>query len=150
MGLPEYIKSADELPTHVDRQRTPKTSALMKAILPGLKNPLVYQKCLEENQDILLRLLPTSTCTIAIVKDRLCRLSSQDRQQPQPYNKGQLQFTSYKKSADKMKKSGKRHDKDNTFQDKDGMKRQDCHCCGTRPAHPKSVSSQRFNVSQLW
>ena len=23
-----------------------------------------------------------------------------------------------------------------TSQDKDGMKRQDCYCCGARPAHP--------------
>ena len=35
-------------------------------------------------------------------------------------------------------KSRKEHDKDNTSQDKVGMKRQDCYCCVARPAHPKS------------
>ena len=75
MGLPEYIKSADELPTHVDRQRTPKTSALMKAILPGLKNPLVYQKCLEENQDTLKMYRVIEIATDIYMYDRDCQRS---------------------------------------------------------------------------
>ena len=41
-------KCADKLPTHLDGQKTLKTLALMNAILLGLKNPMVYQKCLEE------------------------------------------------------------------------------------------------------
>jgi len=43
-------KRADKLlPMHVDGQRKPK-AWLRNAILLGLKNPMVYQKCLEENQ----------------------------------------------------------------------------------------------------
>ena len=97
-----------KLPTHVDGQRTPKTLVLMNAILLGLKNPMVYQKSSVWKRTKIhlkctgsLRLLPTSIITN--VKDRLCKLSSQDWQQSQPYSKGQLRFTSYKKSTDKMK-----------------------------------------------
>lgn len=52
MPYPSTSKSADKLPTHVDGQRTPDI-ALRNAILLGLKNPMVYKKCLEENQDTL-------------------------------------------------------------------------------------------------
>ena len=40
-------------------------------------------------------------------------------------------------------KSRKGHGKDDTSQDKDGTKRQDCYCCGARPAHPKSKCPAR-------
>ena len=55
-----------------------------------------------------IRLQPTGssklpqTSTIAIVKDRLCRLAVQHRQQPQPYKRGQLNITSYNKIIEKM------------------------------------------------
>ena len=67
---------------------------------------MLYQKCLEDNQDMLTAdmviEIATDIYNIATVKDRLCRLSAQHRQQTQTYNKGQLKFTSYKKITEKI------------------------------------------------
>ena len=70
------------------------------------------------------------TSTIAIVKDRLCRLLTQHRQQPQPYNKGQRWSTSYKKSTENIE--NQKRDTPKMTLLKTGIERR------ARPAHPKS------------
>ena len=76
------------------------------------------------------RLPPTSTIAVVKVKDRLCRLSAQHRQQPQPYDKGQMRFTRYKKSTEKMENQDERDTTKMTRPNTrlHGMKRQDCYC----------------------
>ena len=106
MELPEYIEKCRQITDAcLDSQRTPKTR------LSGMHFSLDsnVQWCIRSvwkrtkirlRRFGSLRLLPTST--IAFVKGRLCRLSAQHRQQSQPYSKGQLRFTSYKKSTEIM------------------------------------------------
>ena len=98
-------RSADKLPTHVDGQRTPKTWLSGMQFSLDSKIQLCIRSVWKRTKIRLQRtgssrLPPTST--IAIVKDRLCRLSAQHRQQPQPYNKVQLRFTTFKRSTEKM------------------------------------------------
>ena len=101
-GAMNTSKSADNLPTHMDGARMPKTwssgmqfsldSKIQWCITRARKRTKMHLR-----QTGSSRLLPTSTA--AIVKDRLCRPSAK---QPQPYSKGQLRFTSYRKSTEKM------------------------------------------------
>lgn len=51
--LPEYIKKCRQVTDACGWPEDAKDMALRNAILLGLKNPKVYQKCLEEDQDSL-------------------------------------------------------------------------------------------------
>ena len=53
MELPEYIEKCRQITDACGWPEDAKDMALRNAILVGLKNPMVYQKCLEENQDTL-------------------------------------------------------------------------------------------------
>ena len=53
MELTEYIKKCRQITDACGWPENAKDMALRNAILLGLKNPMVYQKCLEENQDTL-------------------------------------------------------------------------------------------------
>ena len=53
MELPEYIEKCRQITDACGWPENAKDMALRNAILLGLKNPMVYQKCLEENQDTL-------------------------------------------------------------------------------------------------
>ena len=115
--------------------------ALRNAILLGLKNPMVYQKCLEENQDTL-----TADRVIEIATDiynsdcqrSIMQTLSTASAVATAIQQGSNQIHKLREKHREDGKSRKEHDKDDTSQDKDGMKRQDCYCCGARPAHPKS------------
>ena len=50
MELPEYIEKCRQTTDVYEWPEDAKDMALRKAILLGLKNPKVYQKCLEEDQ----------------------------------------------------------------------------------------------------
>ena len=52
MELPEYIEKCRQITDTCGWPEDAKDMALKNAILLGLKNPLVYHKCLEENQDV--------------------------------------------------------------------------------------------------
>ena len=73
------------------------------------------------------------SCTKAIVKDQLCRLSEQQLQ----YSKGQHKVqTKHQKGG----KSTEWSNRNKTSKDKEHgeTKRQSCFCCGAKPAHPRS------------
>ena len=53
MELPEYNEKCRQITDAYGWPEDAKDIALRNAILVGLKNPMVYQKCLEENQDTL-------------------------------------------------------------------------------------------------
>ena len=53
MELPEYIEKCRQITDACGWPEDAKDMALRNAILLGLKNPMVYRKCLEENQDTL-------------------------------------------------------------------------------------------------
>ena len=53
MELPGYIEKCRQITDACGWPEEAKDMALRNAILLGLKNPMVYQKCLEENQDML-------------------------------------------------------------------------------------------------
>mgnify|MGYP000397500395 CR=1 FL=1 len=53
MELPEYIEKCRQITDACGWPENAKDMALRNAILLGLKNPMVYQKCLEENQETL-------------------------------------------------------------------------------------------------
>ena len=50
MELPEYIEKCRQIKDPCGCPKDAKDVALRNAIPLGLKNPIVYQKCLEENQ----------------------------------------------------------------------------------------------------
>ena len=115
--------------------------AFRNAILLGLKNPMMYQKCLEENQDTLAAEsvieiatdFYNSDCQRSIMQTQSTALAAATTIQ-----QGSTQVHKSQENHREDGKSKKERGKDVTSQDKDGMKRQDCHCCGARPAHPKS------------
>ena len=117
-----------------------KDMALRNAILLGLKNPMVYQKCLEENQDTLTadRVIEIATVIYNIDCQRLIMQTlSAALAATTAIQQGSTQVHKLQGNHQEDGKSEKGHRKNFTSQDKDGMKRQDCYCCGARPAHPK-------------
>lgn len=122
---------------HVDGQRTQKTWLSENAIILGLKNPMVYQKCLKENQDML-----TAERVIKIATDRLQqRLSNHADSQ---YGIGSSHSHTGRVTTQVHKLQGK-HQEDGKSangqyksykydtskgKDQEGMKRQNCYCCG--------------------
>ena len=73
--------------------------AFRNAILLGVKNPMVYQKCLEENQDTLMAERVMEIATDIYNNDCLRSftqtLSTASAAVP-PYSKAEVKFTSYK------------------------------------------------------
>ena len=128
---------------HVDGQRTPRTwlsgmqFSLDSKIQWCIRNVWKRTK-IHFQRTGSSRLLRTST--IAIVKDRLCRLSAQHRQQPQPYNKGQLKFTSYKEIRKRTRK--KFHFPRQRWNEATRLEQ--------GQLIQSEVSSQGCNMSQLW
>ena len=141
MELPEYIEKCRQITDACGWPEDAKDMALRNAILLGLKNPMVYQKCLEENQDTL-----TADRVIEIATDiynsdcqrSIMQTLSTASAAATAIQQGSTQVHKLQEKHREDGKSRKGHDKDDTSQDKDGMKRQDCYCCGARPAHPKS------------
>ena len=72
MELPEYIEKCRQIPDACGWPEEAKDMALRNAVLLGLKNPNVYQKCLEEDtaeQVIqLATLIYNSDCQISIMQ----------------------------------------------------------------------------------
>ena len=141
MELPEYIEKCRQITDACGWPEDAKDMALRNAILLGLKNPMVYQKCLEENQDTL-----TADRVIEIATDiynsdcqrSIMQTLSTASAAATAIQQGSTQVHKLQEKHREDGKSRKGHDKDDTSQDKDGMKRQDCYCCGARPAHPMS------------
>ena len=135
MELPEYIEKCRQITDACGGSENAKDMALRNAILLGLKNPMVYQKCLKQNQDTL-----TADRVIEIATD-ICSSDCQ-RSIMQTLSTASAAATAIQQGSTQVHKlqgkSEKGHGKNFTSQDKDGMKRQDCYCCGARPAHPKS------------
>ena len=141
MELPEYIEKCRQITDACGWPENAKDMALRNAILLGLKNPMVYQKCLEENQDTL-----TADRVIEIATDiynsdcqrSIMQTLSTASAAATAIQQGSTQVHKLQENHQEDGKSEKGHGKNFTSQDKDGMKRQDCYCCGARPAHPKS------------
>ena len=101
--------------------------ALRNAILLGLKNPMVYQKCLEENQDTL-----TADRVIEIATDiynsdcqrSIMQTLSTASAAATGIQQGSTQLHKLQGNHQEDGKSEKGHGKNFTSQDKDGMKRQ--------------------------
>ena len=141
MELPEYIEKCRQITDACGWPENAKDMALRNAILLGLKNPMVYQKCLEENQDTLAadRVIEiamdiyNSDCQRSIMQTLSTASAAATAIQ-----QGSTQVHKLQENHQEDGKSEKGHRKNFTSQDKDGMKQQDCYCCGARPAHPKS------------
>ena len=141
MELPEYIEKCRQITDACGWPENAKDMALRNAILFGLKNPMVYQKCLEENQDTL-----TADRVIEIATDiynsdcqrSIMQTLSTASAAATAIQQGSTQVHKLQGNHQEYGKSEKGHGKNFNSQDKDGMKRQDCYCCGARPAHPKS------------
>lgn len=141
MELPEYIEKCRQITDACGWPENAKDMALRNAILLGLKNPMVYQKCLEENQDTLTadRVIEIATdiCNSDCQRSIMQTLSTASAAAT-AIQQGSTQVHKLQGNHQEDGKSEKGHGKNFTSQDKDGMKRQDCYCCGARPAHPKS------------
>ena len=70
LELPEYIEKCRQITSACGWPEDTKDMALRNAILLGLKNPAVYEKCLEESQDSL-----TAERVIEIVYNSDCQRS---------------------------------------------------------------------------
>ena len=146
MELPEYIEKCRQITDACGWPEDAKDMALRNAILFGLKNPMVYQKCLEENQDTL-----TADRVIEIATDiynsdcqrSIMQTLSTASAAATAIQQGSTQIHKLQEKHREDGKSRKGHGKDDTSQDKDGTKRQDCYCCGARPPHPKSKCPAR-------
>ena len=90
MDKPEYMEKCRQITDVCGWPEGAKDMAPRNAIFLGLKNPNVYQKCLEENQDTL-----TADRVIEIGTDKgpLWRLSVRRQQPSEPYSKAQVKFT---------------------------------------------------------
>ena len=141
MELPEYIEKCRQITDACGWPEDAKDMVLRNAILLGLKNPMVYQKCLKETQDTL-----TADRVIEISADiynsdcqrSIMQTLSTASAAATAIQQGSTQIHKLREKHREDGKSRKGHDKDDTSQDKDGTKRQDCYCCGARPAHPRS------------
>ena len=117
--------------------------ALRNAILLGLKNPKVYQKCLEEDQDSLTAervieiatLLYNSDCQRSIMQTLSTATAAATAIQ-----QGSTQIHKVQTKHQKGGKSTEWSNRDKTSKDKEHgeTKRQSCFCCGAKPAHPRS------------
>ncbi|KAJ7372931.1 hypothetical protein OS493_015387 [Desmophyllum pertusum] len=106
MELPEYIERCRQITDACGWPEDAKDMALGKCNYPWAQKSNGVSEVFERkpgyayggagHRDCHGRLLTT-----AIVKDQSCRLSVRYRQQPQPYRKGQLRYTSYRESTKK-------------------------------------------------
>ena len=117
--------------------------ALRNAILCVLKNPKVYQKCLEEDQDLLTaeRVIEIAThlynsdCQRSIMQTLSTATAAATAIQ-----QGSTQIHKVQAKHQKGGKSTEWSNRDKTFRNKENgeTKRQSCFCCGAKPAHPRS------------
>ena len=148
LELPEYIEKCRQITDACGWPEDAKDMALRNAILLGLKNPMVYQKCLEENQDTL-----TAERVIEIATDiynsdcqrSIMQTLSTASAAVTAIQQGSSEVHKLQASQQEDGKTIKGQDKEDTSKRKDqeGIKRQNCYCCGTRTAHPKSKCPAR-------
>ena len=152
MELPDYIEKCRRITDACGWPEEAKDMALGNAILLGLRNPNVYQKCVEEDQDSLTaeRVIQIATLIYnMIAKDRLCRLSVRRRRQLQPSNKGQRNYAKSKRSFEKAENRQRGPNKGKTpkAKEQEGTKRQSCFCCGQRLPTPSLSVRQSMSCA---
>ncbi|PFX30005.1 Retrovirus-related Pol polyprotein [Stylophora pistillata] len=143
MELPEYIEKCRQVTDACGWPEDAKDVALRNVILLGLKNPKVYQKCLEEDQDSLTAervieiatLLYNSDCQRSIMQTLSTATAATTAIQ-----QGSTQIHKGQAKHQKGGKSTEWSNLDKTSKDKEHgeKKRQSCFCCGAKPAHPRS------------
>ena len=143
MELPEYIEKCRQITDACGWPEGAKDRAIRDAILLGLKNPKVYQKCLEENQGLLTAervieigtLIYNSECQRSIMQTlgRARAAVTAIQQGSTQVHKVQTKHRKGEKSA-----KGPSKGKFPKAKEQEGTKRQSCFCCGATPAHPKS------------
>ena len=143
MELPEYIEKYRQVTDACGWPENAKDMALRNAILLGLKNPKVYQKYLEEDQDSLTaeRVIETAT----LLYNSHCQRSIMQTLSTATAAATAIQqeSTQIQKVQTKCQKGGKSTEwsnRDKTSKDKEHgkTKRQSFFCCGAKPAHPRS------------
>ncbi|PFX14801.1 Retrovirus-related Pol polyprotein from transposon 17.6 [Stylophora pistillata] len=143
MELPEYIEKCRQVTDACGWPEDAKDMALRNTILLGLKNPKVYLKCLEEDQDSLtaervieiVTLLYNSDCQRSIMQTLSTATAATTAIQ-----QGSTQIHKVQAKYQKDGKSMEWSNRDKMSKDKEHgeTKRQSCFCCGAKPAHPRS------------
>ena len=124
MELPEYIEKCRQITNACGWPESAKDMALRNAILLGLKNPMVYQKCLEENQDTLTadRVIEIATDIYNDCQRSIMQTLSTASAAATAIQQGSTQVLKLQGNHQEDGKSEKGHRKHFTSQDKDGMK----------------------------
>ena len=144
MEFSEYIEKGRKFTDACRWPEDAKDMALRNAILLGLKNPNVYQKCLEEDQDSLTAerlideiatLMYNSDCQRSILQT-----PSTETPAPTAIQQGSTQIHKVQTKREKCGKSTEWSNRDKASKDKEhgDTKRQSCFCCGAKPVHPRS------------
>lgn len=107
MELPEYIEKCRQVTDAYGWPEGAEDMALRNAILLGLKNPKVYQKCLEEDQDFLTAEQVIEIATLLYNSD--CQRS----------NYADSQYSNHSKVQAKHQKGGKTTEWSNRDKSKD-------------------------------
>ena len=142
MELPEYIKKCRQITDACGWHEDAKDMALRNTILLGLKNPEVYQKCLEKVQDSLTAervikiptLLYNSNCQRSIMHTVSTATTAATAIQ-----QGSTQIHKVQTKHQKGRKSTEWSNRDKMSKDKEHSetKRRSCFSCGAKPAHPR-------------
>ena len=130
MELPEYIEKCRQITDACGWPEDAKDMALRNALLLGLKNPKVYQKCLEEDQDSLIAERVIEIATLLYNSD--CQRSIM-----QTLSTATAAATAIQQGS--TQKSTEWSNRDKTSKDKEHVetKRQSCFYCRAKPAHPR-------------
>ena len=142
MELPEYIKKCRQITDACGWPEDAKDMALRNTILLALKNPEVYQKCLEKVQDSLTAervikiptLLYNSNCQRSIMHTVSTATTAATAIQ-----QGSTQIHKVQTKHQKGRKSTEWSNRDKMSKDKEHSetKRRSCFICGAKPAHPR-------------
>ena len=144
MILPEYIEKCRQITDACGWPEDAKDMALRNTILLDLKNPKVYQKCLEEDQVLLTAERVIEIATLLYNSD--CQRSiMQTLRTATAIQQGSTQIHKVQTKHQKGGKSTEWSNRNKTSKDKEHgeTKRQSCVCCGAKPAHPRSQCSAK-------
>ena len=143
MELPEQIEKCRQITDVYEWPEDAKDMALRNAILLGLKNPKVYQKCLEEDQASLTAervieiatLLYNSDCQRSIMQtlSTATAAATTIQQVSTQIHKVQTKHQKGGKSTAQSNRDKKSKDKEHGE-----SKRQSCFSFGVKAAHPRS------------
>ena len=148
MILPEYIEKCRQITDACGWPEDAKGIALGNIILLGLKNPKVYQKCLEEDQNSLTAIRVIEIATLLYNSDcqrSIMQTLSTATAAVTAIQQGSTQIHKVQTKHQKGWKSTEWSNRNKTSKDKEHgeTKRHSCFRCGAKPAHPRSQCSAK-------